>query len=104
MGNVEARRQITEGSLVKRANGTYYLTNKGHMVHNLLVAHKALENVRNPEITFSMSKAMKENYIETEERICGILGLPFEEREKQKILEKFENYLDEVGLRISRIG
>jgi len=79
-------------------NGKYHPTDRGHLAHDLVLYHNVLKHSSDPSALFSMTNELKRQYKEKEEDLCRKLGLPKMQKAREKKIQQFEKYLNEVNL------
>ena len=95
---------ISSRTLIFSTNGNRLLTERGHLAHELVRLHRTLKNNSNPEIMFSMRGDLAEGYRQRKEELCGLLGLPSDEKAREKAIQGFDGYLTRVGLPYHRVN
>jgi len=95
---------LSSRTLALRTNGVFSPTERGHLAHELVRLHRTLKNNSNPEITFSMREELAERYRQRREELCGLLGLPPDEKAREKVIQGFDGYLTRVGLPYHRVN
>jgi len=85
-------------ALAVRFNGKFYPTDRGHLVHDLVLNYRILKHGEDQGEQFSMSEEMKQNCREKLESLSRQLKLPEDVRIREKIIQKYDKYLTKVGL------
>ena len=94
---------VSSRALAVRTNGVFSPTERGHLAHDLVLAHRLLKNHRDPKIAFAMGEDQIRKYSARKEELCDLLGLPQEEQGREKIIQGFSGYLARVGIPYYRI-
>ena len=95
---------ISPRTLALRTNGIFSPTDRGHLVHELIIINRALKNHANPKIPFAMSEEQKQKHTLRKEDLCGLLGLPSDEKIREKKIQGFDGRLTQMGLPYYRIN
>lgn len=101
---MNAEIDISSRTLAVRTNGVFSPTDRGHLAHELVRIHRALKNNSDPKITFAMNEELTHRYIQRREELCGLLGLPPDDKVREKVIQGFNGYLVRVGLPHYRVN
>lgn len=88
---------ISSKALAVRFNGVYSPTDRGHLAHELVRIHTTLKNNEKPGVLFFMSEEIVRTQRSRKEELCAQLGLPADEKAREKAIQGFNGYLTKVG-------
>jgi len=100
--NVEVH--VSNKALAVRFNGVFSPTDRGHLAHELARINSALKKNANPKVAFAMSEKLAEQYKERRDELCDQLGLPQDEKIREKAIQGYSGYLASVGLPYYKIN
>ena len=95
---------VSDRALAVRFNGVFSPTERGHLVHELIRINSVLKKDANPKVEFSMSAEFKQQYGKRKEELCGLLGLPSDEKAREKSIQGYSGYMMKVGLPYYKIN
>jgi hypothetical protein len=95
---------VSSKALAVRFNGVFSPTDRGHLAHELVRTHKVLESIADPKQEVSFSEEMTKKLHDRREELCDMLGLPSEEKIRERTIQRFSRRLDKVGLPYYKIN
>lgn len=95
--------RVSPRKLALRTNGVFSPTDRGHIAHELVLIHRTLKRNADPKVQFSMSEELEQKYRTRKEELCCQLGLPPDERIREKKIQGFDGRLTQMGLPYYRI-
>lgn len=94
---------VSPRTLALRTNGAFSLTERGHLVHELVRIQRTLEHNANPRAQLAISGELEQEYRARREELCCQLGLPSDERIREKTIQGWDGRLRQMGLPHYRI-
>ena len=95
---------ISPKTLAIRFNGVFSATDRGHLAQELVRHHRTLKKLSDPKITFSQNNEITEEMSTRHEELCGLLGLPPDEKKREKVIQGLDGRLRQVGLPYYKIN
>lgn len=95
---MSAEIHVSSRTLALRINGVYSPTERGHLAHELVLINRILKKNADPNVAFVISQDMERKYIARREELCSLLGLPSDERTREKKIQGFDGFLTRMGL------
>lgn len=95
---------ISSKALAVRFNGVFSATDRAHLAQELVRHHRTLKKLKDPRIQFAQNAEATEMMSARREELCGLLGLPFDEKKREKIIQGLDGRLRQVGFPYYKIG
>lgn len=90
-------------TLALRTNGTFSLTERGHLAHELVRIYRMLKSDADPGVEFAMSEEQRQKSLARKEELCLLIGLPQDEKTRERTIWGFDGRLKQMDIPYYRI-